>query len=119
MGELPILMCLAPCDPLAAVCPEGHTCVFVDPDDTASAHCVPQTMEASVGQACEDHDGCEPGTRCTDGGSLPGCVHDGCCSPYCNVADPLADAGCDAAILGTACTAVFPGGGEVGVCALP
>ena len=81
-------LCVEPCDPVAATCPDGRVCAF----EGAALTCQPVPLEgAQEGQAC-----IPPVVPCVDG-TL--CAYDpavscrqplgaGCCAAPCDVSDP-------------------------------
>ncbi|RMG98163.1 MAG: ribulose phosphate epimerase [Deltaproteobacteria bacterium] len=121
-GSLPI--CLVTCDPLLQDCPQGQGCyaaagggAFICFKFSGMAG------EGLQGDECNYVNACSPGTACLAPESVSGCgAQGGCCSPYCDLTDPNADAGCQQ---GEMCVSWFemgmapPGLEDVGVCAIP
>lgn len=78
-------LCFPSCDPLMQDCPDGQGCYpFAD-----MFICAPVAMELPAGQPCEFVNVCEPGTFCANDRDVPDCMGLGCCSPYCQVGDPM------------------------------
>ncbi len=114
-------LCLPPCDPLLQDCGGGQLCVPVN--DTFV--CAPDAGLGAypAGTACDYINVCNLGLTCAEAALVPGCVGGfGCCTPYCDVADPTASATCDATIDGTDCVPFYdegsapPGYEDVGSC---
>ncbi|MCX4241223.1 ribulose phosphate epimerase [Paraliomyxa miuraensis] len=115
-GILPL--CLAPCDPLVQDCDGGLTCVswadqFV---------CVPPFAGGvgGPGDPCEFVAACEPGLMCLAAEYVPDCMALGCCSPLCDLTDPM-----PACLPGQMCLPWYergmapPGYENVGACVVP
>jgi hypothetical protein len=112
-----LLLCLPPCDPLAAACPTEQTCTAVDDDPV----CIPSTGVDvwPCGPAV-----CAPDQTCLDAELLAACMDFGCCAPWCDLTAAEPDVPC-AAEPAHSCQAYYapgeaPAGLEhVGVCRLP
>jgi hypothetical protein len=115
-GVLPI--CLVGCDPLLQNCPEQQECI--DTPNGAFICFTDASGEAgAAGDACPASDGensCDPGMWCGSGAF--GCEDVNCCTPYCDLTDPVCGSPNE-------CVAFFgegnapPGYEDVGVCILP
>jgi hypothetical protein len=86
--------CAAHCSPTEQSCWEPLHC-----RPTIEAFVCQFPAEVDVGSlfdACDSaaQHGCAAGLLCVTGALLPGCAHDGCCSPACDSALPEADASC-------------------------
>lgn len=114
-------LCIPTCNPVAPDCLDGEGCY---PHPSGDFVCVPDASqpEGWPGAACEYINACQPGLFCADGQLVPGCADTGCCSPFCDLSDDMADATCDAALAGTTCVPWYddgqapPGLEAVGVC---
>ena len=121
-GSLPI--CLVTCDPLLQDCPAGQGCYAAAGGGAFICFKFSgMPGEGLQGDECNYVNACSPGTACLTPDSVSGCgAQGGCCSPYCDLTDPNADAGCQQ---GEMCVAWFemgmapPGFEDVGVCAIP
>lgn len=115
-GALPL--CLPACDPLDPLtCAGGEVCVGID----QSFQCV---LDASheggqAGTPCEFANACDPGLLCgINPGGANDCGGQGCCTPYCDLGDPVCPPG-------LACTPYFEVGqapqclDDVGACVAP
>lgn len=120
-GDGVLILCIPTCNPLASDCPDGQGCY---PYISGEFACFldESQFEGWPGAACEYINACQPGLFCADGQLVPGCASTGCCAPYCDRSDGMADATCDAALPGTTCTAWYgigeapPGLENLGVC---
>lgn len=86
-------VCLPPCDPLggpiATPCGPAYTCAKVG--DTLA--CLPERVApANLGETCERANDCAPGLACVEGGQIPGCAGERCCTPFCSLAAPACPA---------------------------
>lgn len=89
-------VCLPLCDPLDPdPCEEGYKCTF----DHTGPTCVYDSGEpGAYGDPCGLLTDCDPGLICLTYEAVPGCMGPaGCCSPYCDLRDPEADAKCPGA----------------------
>ncbi len=117
-----LALCLTTCDPVLQDCAEGEGCYAV-PDDDAFL-CAPVARPGQPGEECEFINVCDSGLACIEG-ELLGCMSLGCCTSFCDLGDPMADAGCDAVVPGHACVpwheeGTAPAGEEhIGLCRLP
>jgi hypothetical protein len=117
-GDGVLTLCLPECDPVGQNCSEGQGCYFVNDGFV----CAPDASAESgaAGDPCEFLNACDAGNFCASGESVPDCETIGCCTPFCEVANPTA---CDA-LPGSVCTPLDlsdPGcfGEGAGVCLLP
>lgn len=123
-ADSPAALCFPGCDPITQDCPADQGCYEIEGRfECATDASPPGTM---AGDPCDYINACPAGMACLTGGEVPGCAGGlGCCSPICTVgeADP-----CPAALPGTQCTSLFPGGalppglcsaGEPGACTSP
>jgi hypothetical protein len=87
LGEsTPFMLCLPYCDPLVQDCgaesgcypsSEGFYCEWDGSGEGGGA-----------GSPCEYLNTCDPGLFCARSGTIPDCFGTGCCSPFCDAADP-------------------------------
>jgi hypothetical protein len=118
-----LILCLAYCDPLLQDCPEGSACY---PEENGF-FCSPDASGpdlGAIGDPCEYINVCDPGGWCANAESVPDCAGAiGCCSGYCDITDPDANATC--LPVGTECVSWYeegtapPGYEDVGVCVIP
>ena len=84
--------CLPICDPLEAdACPPAQGCYpFL-----SAFHCAHDASRPEAGGAidpCEHINSCDPGLLCAEAAVVEGCKPGGawgCCTPYCDLADPV------------------------------
>ncbi len=82
-----LTICLPGCDPLNPDCGDGEICVGVN----EGYSCVPTVDEpAAVGEPCDALNGCAPGLQCVSSDAVTGCDGNGCCTAFCDPADPNA-----------------------------
>lgn len=122
-----LALCLPPCDPLdPATCPADATCRFLP--DSDAAFCLPDQggrVLAPTIQCGDDDEACPADAVCISAASYGGCGSPSCCSPWCDVQQPDADAQCAAGRPDHVCVPVFdpepapPGYERLGVCAVP
>ena len=110
-GSSILTPCFRTCDLFIQDCPQGELC-FLPTYSSAEPVCIfdASNGEAPAGTPCEYANDCNPGLRCASRKDVPGCQGStGCCSPYCDLSDPNADATCDAAFdtPGAICVALF------------
>jgi hypothetical protein len=118
-----LILCLPVCDPLLQDCTDGQACYPID--DTFV--CAPDTggEMGAFGEACGFINVCDPGLFCSNPDLVPGCNSNGCCSAFCDLANPDASATCPGAGGGQECTPWFaegmapPGLENIGGCAIP
>lgn len=119
-----ILVCLPTCAPLLQDCLRGRGCYGSGQD----FECMPDASgdEGAAGDPCEYVNACDPGLQCVNAEGVPGCAgSQGCCSPHCDLSDPLASQGCPGFAGGQECVPWFdrgtaPAGYEdVGICIIP
>jgi hypothetical protein len=122
-----LALCLPTCHPLdPRSCPADATCRFMPGSD--AAFCIPDdggrvlapTIQCGdAGEACAAHE------VCVSAASYGGCGSPSCCTAWCDLARPDADAPCAARRPDHACVPVFdreplPAGyANLGVCAVP
>ncbi|MCA9660303.1 MAG: hypothetical protein KC486_18315 [Myxococcales bacterium] len=117
-GSLPI--CLANCDPLLQDCAADQGCYPSGGDTFVCFKTSVDIGEGGVGDGCNYTNQCQPGLMCLSPDSVPDCLENGCCSPFCSVME--GNANC---LDGQECVAYFemgqapPGYEDVGVCAIP
>ena len=119
-----LILCLPFCDPLTQTCSLGDACYPIG----IGFACAPDASGADglYGDPCEFLNVCDPMLFCAPPDSVPGCVGaSGCCSEFCDVADPNASMDCAGAAGGQECVPWFeegqapPGFENVGACAIP
>lgn len=119
-----LILCLPVCDPVLQDCAEGEGCY----PDLEAFTCAPDySGEAGAyGDPCEYIGVCNPGLFCAFPEEVPGCTGStGCCSEFCDLADPAGDAQCMGQAEGQLCQAWYeegtapPGGENVGFCGIP
>ena len=115
-GVLPI--CLVSCDPLLQNCPEMQACIDT-PNGTFICFTDASGETGLAGDPCPAEHGensCDPGMWCGAGAS--GCDSVNCCTPYCDLTDPVCTSPNE-------CIGFFgdgnapPGYEDVGVCIVP
>ncbi|MBX7082068.1 MAG: hypothetical protein K1X88_22870 [Nannocystaceae bacterium] len=80
-----LALCLPVCNPLdPGACADGDGCFPVDD----LFHCAPVAGGGAPGDECQYINACDPGTFCAAAGSVPGCGGVGCCSSFCDLAQP-------------------------------
>ena len=113
-----LAVCLAPCDPLTANCPDASD-VCVPSNDYWS--CVSQTDEVPAGGACEFFNECADLTACIDGTLVTDCTGGYCCSSVCDLSEVDPSAVC---LPGQTCVPWWEAGmapkgyQDLGVCSL-
>ena len=112
-------LCLPTCAPLADPCDEGFTCRPVLTEDPHAFVCIPLGSQGVIDDGCET---CGLGELCVSAQSQLGCETDsGCCSVYCDLEDPSADALCSGLVAGHTCIPYFDAPqplGYVGICGI-
>lgn len=100
-----LTLCLDRCDPLAPDCGAGQACVWHD----GLPRCFPSVSvpEIGPGDPCDGHSACGEGLHCVSAASFPGCMGASCCSPYCDLLDPMPDAACMLVDPALGCTSAF------------
>lgn len=88
-----IIICLNTCYPLTQDCPDGQICFW----DGATEFICDFDASGAEGQyqdPCAYINVCDYGLWCAGPASVPGCgSDDGCCTPYCSLAQPECPAG--------------------------
>jgi hypothetical protein len=81
-------VCLADCDPLTNVCPEGQVCV---PDGDDQFLCLTAGGTVPPGTPCEYVNECATGSMCANSQSAAICDPQSpfCCLPFCSLKDPM------------------------------
>jgi hypothetical protein len=85
-GNGVLILCLPGCDPLKQDCDDGDTCLwggwsFICALDASGE-------QGQYGDPCEYANVCDPGLVCQNSEYVPGCMTDGCCTPWCDLTDP-------------------------------
>lgn len=122
-----LALCLPPCDPLEpATCTADETCRFFPSSD--AAFCIPdgggQVLSPTI-QCGDGDEACAADEVCISAANYGGCGSPTCCTRWCDLDAPDADAQCAAGRPDHACVAVFddrpapPGYEHLGVCAVP
>ena len=127
--------CTIPCDPLAGACKDGTQCAMIDAavDPGFVFSCVLSVGDGGYGAPCEDDGDCADGLMCVGDLVLPpgACDGGGCCTPFCDMTDPLGDAQCPDVDQGMKCSyfvddpqapggyGPLPGAEHVGLCFVP
>lgn len=111
-GSGAIALCLDLCDPLAQDCAEGQACYALN--DTFA--CAPDVSgkRGGLGEQCEFVNVCDAGLVCLGAQALPECESAGCCTPFCDVTEPVCPEGLECEPWFEQAT--FPGSENVGVC---
>lgn len=112
--------CQRDCDPLIQDCPAGYRCELDLRGYSFACQIEHDTKYAAPGKPCDWDSDCEPGSICVDGQGVPGCPTEGCCTKYCDLADPAFDCGLE----GQQCETVEVSQGvkwpeDLGICLLP
>lgn len=116
-GVLPL--CLPGCDPLLQDCPPGQACIDT-PNQTFICFSDASGSNGADGDPCPPEDGensCDPGQWCGPGSA--GCTDVNCCTPYCDLSDPVCTAPDECVSFFGDPGAAPPGFEDVGVCVLP
>jgi hypothetical protein len=117
-------LCLPMCDPLVQDCTDGEACYPIDDYFV----CAPDASGGMgfYGQECNFINVCQPGLYCAPPELVPDCAGGfGCCSPFCDVSDPLSSAACPGSADGQECVPWYaegeapPGFEDVGACGIP
>jgi len=115
-GDGVVNLCIPRCDPLAQDCAEGMGCYW----NSNEFQCALEGEDKLVGEACQFINSCDPGLICLDGGLLPECESESCCTAYCDLEQ--GDGPCAEVLPGTVCAAFLnpapPELATVGVCIL-
>jgi hypothetical protein len=122
-NEGTLILCLPTCDPLLQDCMDMEGCWGIDQDFV----CAPDASGkmGAYGDPCEYLNVCDAGLACVPPEFVPNCAAAGCCSPFCDVSDPMSGAACPGAGGGQDCIPWFemgqapPGYEDVGVCGIP
>ncbi len=115
-----LILCLDGCDPLQQTCPMGQACYPINDLFT----CAPDASGAQGfdDDPCEFINVCDPGLACLGAGAVANCASPvGCCSPFCDVTDPVdpCPAAAEQCVAWYAAGQAPPGLENVGVCSLP
>jgi len=118
-------LCLPICDPLLQDCDgSGSGCYPIG----ESFVCVPDAggEQGAYGEPCEFLNVCDPGSYCATPEWVPNCEGSfGCCSPYCDLTNPMASMNCPGFADGQECIPWYeegqapPGYEDVGACGIP
>lgn len=79
-GQPPV--CGIPCDPLSSSCEGDLSCKEFG---TGRFVCTTDVYKGQLGDACLSGQFCAQGFTCVDSDAVPGCTHEACCSPLCEV----------------------------------
>lgn len=86
-----LILCLPPCDPLAADCPPDELCV-PNPEGPHGFYCTPDHSNdaGQVFDPCQFPAACDPGLACLASSLADECAPMlvGCCLPFCDTAAP-------------------------------
>jgi hypothetical protein len=123
--EVPL--CSDTCDPLLQDCARTDwVCMPEVPivGDGGGFICVPPPIgnAKDLGDPCDLGNSCGAGNVCAAATAVQGCTDTFCCTRYCDLSDPNADADCDADLTSTMCISqgsTDPKWSNVGICALP
>lgn len=114
-NEGSINLCVRSCDPLLQECGEGLGCFWSSND----FQCIFTAGLIMADQPCGFINDCAPGHLCAAAELLSECAGASCCTPYCDLADPVCPNGA------TECVGFFEQGTapptyeDVGVCVIP
>lgn len=104
-----LALCLPPCSPLEpASCPAEQSCRYFPRSQTAA--CVPDAgprMHAGTIACGSNDDPCAASEVCISAASYGGCGQPSCCTAWCDLDNPEADADCAAVVPGHVCVPVF------------
>jgi hypothetical protein len=115
INEGSITVCIVNCDPLLQDCGAGLACFWAN----TAFSCIFTAGEIPTGEPCGYINDCAAGNYCTDAAALPACNGAACCTPFCDLTDPVCG------VAETECVTFFeegmapPGYEDVGVCVLP
>ena len=111
-----ITLCLLSCDPLLQDCPvEGESCFY---DFSGNFVCAFETQNLGAGEPCGFINDCAGGNLCLGAEVLLDCNGSACCTPYCDLSDPVCPPGLECQPLFEEGTAP-PEYVDVGVCIIP
>ena len=119
VGQYPQI-CRPWCDPTAQDCVRGQGCYPTGGGGPFSCSVDASGDVGQPGDVCEFVSSCDPGNLCVAAEVIPGCEGIGCCSPVCDLSDPMPP--CPP---GQSCTPwyetaeAWPDLEHVGVCAAP
>ncbi len=87
--------CFRKCDPLVQDCGDRQICTVTGYSDMPPA-CLWDASDGTQpsGAPCEYVNTCNPGNACVSSELVPGCPGYNCCTPFCDMTDPGADAFC-------------------------
>lgn len=88
LGGRTMLQCIPICDPFVQDCPVGQRCDLYGPMTLCTLD-LPDEPRIDVGKPCEYVQQCELGATCI-WAATPACSDSGCCTPFCDLADPQA-----------------------------
>lgn len=117
-------VCLPNCCPLEQTCGDGRGCYPVG----RHFFCAPDAggESGAFGDPCEYLNVCDPGLFCANAETVAQCKSPlGCCTEFCDVTDPNADANCTGAAEGQRCVPWYEEGKaplgfeHIGACILP
>lgn len=88
-GDSILPLCVPNCDPLdIEPCSPGEACYPLD----STFVCAPDASGPKLGgtfEPCEFVNACDPGLFCGSADAVAACEGSGCCTPYCDLSDPL------------------------------
>lgn len=117
IGQIGVLLCQIPCDPLGQDCPPGQACYY--DGGYLDFFCGVVANPGQPGEPCETFNDCAAGSYCASAEAVPACEASYCCAPFCSPGD---DSDC-AALPGSECSDPLQAKTEqcppVGLCLTP
>ncbi len=77
-------LCLPSCDPLLQACPESEGCYPINTSYVCAPNAAPDDS-GFEGDQCNYINACQPGFTCTEDDQLVDCMHNRCCTPFCDL----------------------------------
>jgi hypothetical protein len=95
----------------------GHTCLW----GGESFICVLDASgeQGQYGDPCEYLNECDPGLICINPEYVPGCMANGCCTPWCDLTDPSCPGATQQCLPWFEQGVAPPGYDTVGICGVP